>query len=131
MKRVIFLVVFTMATIIAEAQTDVRQVRPEFSQSPNATYRLFTTNNMWIFIKLNTADGRLWLVQYSTKAGNQLEIPLSSIERADETERKDGRFTLYSTQNMYNFILLDQIDGRLWQVQWSTDRENNLVIPIN
>lgn len=131
MKRVIFLLFLALTTVLADAQTDVRQVRPEFSQSPNATYRLFPTNNMWIFIKLNTADGRLWLVQYSTEAGNQLEIPLSRIERADETKKKDGRFTLYSTQNMYNFILLDQIDGRVWQVQWSTDGENNLVIPIN
>ena len=131
MKRVIFLLVFAMTTILAEAQTDVRQVRPEFSQSPNATYRLFPTNNMWIFIKLNTSDGRLWLVQYGTKAGEQLEIPLSTIQRADEANKKNGRFTLYSTQNMYNFILLDQIDGKVWQVQWSTDGKNNLVIPIN
>ena len=131
MKRVIFLLVFAMTTILAEAQTDVRQVRPEFSQSPNATYRLFPTNNMWIFIKLNTSPGRLWLVQYGTKAGEQLEIPLSRIQRADEANKKNGRFTLYSTQNMYNFILLDQIDGKVWQVQWSTDGKNNLVIPIN
>ena len=131
MKRVIFLLVFAMTTILAEAQTDVRQVRPEFSQSPNATYRLFPTNNMWIFIKLNTSDGRLWLVQYGTKAGEQLEIPLSRIQRADEANKKNGRFTLYSTQNMYNFILLDQIDGKVWQVQWSTDGKNNRVIPIS
>lgn len=100
-----------------------------FTQNPNATYRLFPTTNMWIFIKLNTADGRMWLVQYSTTAGDQVEIPLSRIERAEESEKKDGRFTLYATQNMYNFILLDQIDGRVWQVQWSTEGDN-LVIPI-
>lgn len=36
---------------------------------------------------------------------------------------KPGRFTLYPTQNRYNFILLDQTDGRTWQVQWSTKPE--------
>lgn len=35
-----------------------------------------------------------------------------------------GRFTLYPTQNVFTFILLDQIDGRMWQVQWSTKAEN-------
>ena len=45
-------------------------------------------------------------------------------------EKKDGRFTLYATSNMFNFSLLDQIDGRVWQVQWSTDGEGNMVIPI-
>lgn len=128
MKKLLLLCVFAVVTMIASAQTDVRQTRPDFTQNPNATYRLFPTTNMWIFIKLNTADGRMWLVQYSTE-GDQVEIPLSRIERVDESEKKDGRFTLYATQNMYNFILLDQIDGRVWQVQWSTEG-NNLVIPI-
>lgn len=130
MRKILVLFLFAAFTLIANAQTDVRQTRPDFSQNPNATYRLFPTSNLWIFIKLNTSDGRMWLVQYSTKAGNQVEIPLSKIERADESDKKDGRFTLYATQNMYNFILLDQIDGRVWQVQWSTDGENNMVIPI-
>ena len=129
MTKLLLLCVFAVFTLIANAQTDIRQTRPDFTQNPNATYRLFPTTNMWIFIKLNTADVRMWLVQYSTKAGNQVEIPLSRIERADESEKKDGRFTLYATQNMYNFILLDQIDGRVWQVQWSTEGDN-LVIPI-
>lgn len=129
MKKLLLLCVFAVFTLIANAQTDIRQTRPDFTQNPNATYRLFPTTNMWIFIKLNTADGRMWLVQYSTKAGEQVEIPLSRIERAEESEKKDGRFTLYATQNMYNFILLDQIDGRVWQVQWSTEGDN-LVIPI-
>lgn len=131
MRKLFLIFTFATFSIIANAQTDVRQVRPDFSQSPNATYRLFPTSNMWIFIKLNTADGRLWLVQYSIKSGEQLEIPLSKSERVDENKKKDGRFTLYATQNMYNFLLLDQIDGRVWQVQWSTDGESNLVIPIN
>ena len=130
MKNLLLLCVFAVFTLIANAQTDIRQTRPDFTQNPNATYRLFPTTNMWIFIKLNTADGRMWLVQYSTKSGDQLEIPLSRIERAEESEKKDGRFTLYATQNMYNFILLDQIDGRVWQVQWSTEGDN-LVIPIH
>ena len=130
MKKFLLLCVFAVFTLIANAQTDIRQTRPDFTQNPNATYRLFPTTNMWIFIKLNTADGRMWLVQYSTTAGDQVEIPLSRIERAEESEKKDGRFTLYATQNMYNFILLDQIDGRVWQVQWSTEGDN-LVIPIH
>ena len=129
MKKLLLLCVFAVFTLIANAQTDIRQTRPDFTQNPNATYRLFPTTNMWIFIKLNTADGRMWLVQYSTTAGDQVEIPLSRIERAEESEKKDGRFTLYAPQNMYNFILLDQIDGRVWQVQWSTEGDN-LVIPI-
>jgi len=48
-----------------------------------------------------------------------------SIKRALETYEieRNGRFFLYPTQNMYNFILLDQIDGRTWQVQWNIDKD--------
>ena len=48
-----------------------------------------------------------------------------SIKRALEIYEieRNGRFFLYPTQNMYNFILLDQIDGRTWQVQWNIDKD--------
>ena len=44
---------------------------------------------------------------------------------------ENGRFTLYPTKNMYNFILLDQVNGKTWQIQWSIDEENRMIIPIN
>jgi hypothetical protein len=39
-------------------------------------------------------------------------------------------FTLYPTQNIYTFILLDQLEGKIWQVQWSTDIKTRAIIPI-
>ncbi|HEV3218228.1 MAG TPA: hypothetical protein VGZ48_00545 [Candidatus Acidoferrales bacterium] len=43
-----------------------------------------------------------------------------------------GRFTLYPTENIYNFLLLDQIDGRVWQVQWNWDSPaKRFVLPIS
>ncbi len=29
-----------------------------------------------------------------------------------------------------NVVLLDQIDGRVWQVQWSQEAANRAIIPI-
>ena len=55
---------------------------------------------------------------------------LNTIPLVYETEEVANRFTLYSTQNMWTFILLDQIDGKTWQVQWSFEPENRFVIPI-
>ena len=45
-------------------------------------------------------------------------------------EEKAGRFTLYPTQNMYTFILLDKISGHTYQVQWALNEEERFVIPI-
>ena len=41
--------------------------------------------------------------------------------------QKNGRFKLYPTDNTYNFIMVDVIDGRTWQVQWNTDENKRLV----
>ncbi len=92
--------------------------------SKNApAFRLFPTSNMWTFIKLDTRTGQLWQVQWSLE-DNHFETILSSRDLAPEGEAVNGRFTLHSTTNSYNFILLDQIDGRVWQVQWSQKAEN-------
>lgn len=132
MKRFIILILmFTSFTGITIAQTDVKIARPDFSQSPTAKYRLFPTQNIWTFIKLDTSNGKLWVVQYSTNSENRFEVPLSTTSRCSTDGAKNGRFTLYSTSNIYTFIMLDQVSGKLWQVQWSNQTENFMVININ
>ena len=132
MKRFIILILmFTSFTGITIAQTDVKISRPDFSQSPTAKYRLFPTQNIWTFIKLDTSNGKLWVVQYSTNSENRFEVPLSTTSRCSTDGAKNGRFTLYSTSNIYTFIMLDQVSGKLWQVQWSNQTENFMVIDIN
>lgn len=93
-------------------------------------YKLFPTQNMWTFIKLNTRNGQMWQVQYDTKGDNRIETFLNLSPLVSKEKEINGRFTLYPTQNIYNFILLDQIDGKVWQVQWSLEFENRLICPI-
>jgi hypothetical protein len=102
----------------------------EPSQSPTAQYRLFRTTNIWTFIKLDTITGRMWQVQYSLDDVGGT-VALNEQDLASGKQRTPGRFTLYPTSNMWTFILIDQIDGNTWQVQWSQDRKNRFVIPIN
>ncbi len=88
-------------------------------------YKLYPTDNMWTFLKLNTATGQIWQVQYSTKGSEyRFETELSSIQQVFGDANICGRFELHKTQNMYNFILLDKFNGRCWQVQWSIDRDD-------
>ena len=85
---------------------------------------------MWTFIKLDTRNGQMWQVQYDIKENNRFETSLNSEPQVTKEKEVIDRFTLYPTQNIYNFILLDQIDGRVWQVQWSIDAKKRLIIPI-
>ena len=101
----------------------------EPSQWSQAPYRLFRTRNVWTFLQLDTINGRVWQVHYSLDDDGEIVV-LDNQDRASGKERIPGRFTLYPTSNMYNFILHDQIDGISWQVQWSFNRNNRFVIPI-
>jgi len=135
MKKVILsamVVLVTMISSYAQAQ-DFRpkQFGNSSAQSGTAfTYQLVPTTNNWTFIKLNTRTGQMWHVQYSIDDSNPFQYILSLKSLVEQENEKDGRFVLYPTTNSYNFILLDSIDGRVWQVQWNMDAEKRLVIPI-
>lgn len=139
MKKFLILLGFVLIGLSSCAQSAASDA-PN-STEPVAVYRLFPTQNMWTFIKLNTSNGMMWRVQYSIK-GNEyrFEEPISaSIEILKTiTEKSEiqgeapqfypGRFTLHSTQNMYNFLVLDQLTGLVWQVQYPRDSEEILLI---
>lgn len=90
-------------------------------------YKLFPTTNMWIFLKLDTSRGLVRMVQYSMEDNIRFEVPINYLPLATGSDAIPGRFNLYSTQNMWTFILLDEVDGRTWQVQWSLDGKEGIV----
>ncbi len=74
----------------------------------------------------------MWQLQYSVNDDKgRFEYALNPNALVANDKKVNGRFELYPTQNIYNFILLDKIDGKTWQVQWSFDEENRAVLPIN
>ena len=98
----------------------------------NNRYKLYPTDNMWTFLKLDTCLGYVWQVQFVINSDNRWQN-VFVFGRLDWEESWDpmdnvGRFELYPTQNAYNFLLLDKKTGRIWQIQWSTDPENRGVI---
>ena len=98
----------------------------------NSKYRLYGTENIWTFLKLDTCTGRIWQVQYAINDDNRMQTQIVSV-RLDWTEdwsdlTNMGRFELYPTKNMYNFLLIDKQSGRIWQIQWSTNPDNRGVI---
>lgn len=93
-------------------------------------YKLYPTQNMWNFLKLDTRSGKINIVQFSVEADNKrFEYILSDVSRAEN--EIPGRFILQPTQNIYNFIMLDQLTGQTYQVQWSFDEDKRFVVPIN
>lgn len=114
MKKVLVIILFILFyTSTGYAQTSATVEMGE------SNYKLYETSNMWTFLKLDTRTGQIWQVQYSVEGAEyRFETNLSTTDLTVGTNKKPGRFELYKTQNMHNFILLDKVDGRTWQVQW-------------
>lgn len=151
MKRIFFiaLVICGLATFNGHAQTDsletkttpienveqktidmdsvtIAQIKAIYDRMENfiPRYKMYKTENVYHLIKLDTATGRVWQVQY--RSGNidskTTAIDDSSLLWSFEDEVA-GRFDLYPTPNMYKFILIDTQYGRTWMIQWNIDSD--------
>ncbi len=84
-------------------------------------YKMYPTEHMWIFLKLDTRTGKVWQVQYSVNSYTYGQVIVNDTDLTFGTNDKAGRFELYPTQNTYNFLLLDKSFGMVAQIQWSMD----------
>jgi hypothetical protein len=130
MNRAVFTLILCIASSLTHAQSTLEVPIQNISTDSNVVYRLFATRNMYNFIKLNTRNGQLWQVQWGTESKFQYQSTLSDIPLVDKNDEANGRFFLYPTPNRYNFMLLDQVNGRVWLVQWSLEEKERMVSRI-
>lgn len=76
------------------------------------TFKLYQTDNIHNQLKLNTKTGEVIQVQDD---GQTFIVK----EAVAPTNEKPNRYKLYKTQNIWTYILVDQIYGKLWQCQFS------------
>lgn len=136
MKKLFFLVIVLLLGMGCFAQTDsVSTKSPTIDERLNNIeqrleivdvdlslknrYKLYSTENIYTLLKLDTKTGKIWQVQWSLESENEGTWIINSD---DLTSWSGGygsnSFELYPTQNMYQFILIDKTDGRMWHVQW-------------
>ena len=130
--RNIFIILFTLLCVATSCSKVDKKTQNEPKQEINdgARYELYSTQNIWTFLKLDTRTGRIWQVQYSLESGKQGEWVLNDRSLTQNSEGGNGRFELYPTSNIFNFILLDHSNGKTYQVQWSQKEELRMVVPI-
>lgn len=93
-------------------------------------YQLYPTKDKRIFLKLNTQNGLIWQAKFDIEGDDRNETHLNTLALVDAEGKVNNRFTLYPTSNIYTFILMDQIDGRMWQVHWSEKSEERAIVTI-
>ena len=73
---------------------------------------------MWTFIMLDSFTGRLWQVQYDTRSLDNL-LCVSINEEVLETGDR-SIFSIQPMTSMYQYYLINNESGAMWQFQWTT-----------
>ena len=124
------------ATCESTSKNSITDVEPQKEElikiSEVSRYRLYPTQNTFNFLKLDTRTGVITRVQWSLESGNRFENVVNSehLINYNHDEVINGRFEITPTENFYNFLLLDKINGRVWQCQWNFDVDKNFIIRI-
>ena len=101
-----------------------------FGQEDIERYKLYPTENMWIFLELDSATGLVWQVQYAVNDNDKRFKTVLNDFVLNNNEQVNGRWKLYPTQNMYQFLLVDVMFGSVIQIQWSTEKNKRFVIGL-
>ena len=101
-----------------------------FGQEDIERFKLYPTENMWTFLELDSATGLRWQVQYTVNdKDKRFKTVLNDIV-LNNNEQVNGRWKLYPTQNMYQFLLVDVMFGTVIQIQWSTEENGRFIIGV-
>ena len=109
-------------------------------------YKVYPTENKEVSLKLDSATGEVWQVEIGVETGEEIASKIDFISnKSDSTFEKvtdfsdvmknfrvaqNGRFELFPTNNIYEFLMVDTILGTTYQVQWHNQQEKRLISAI-
>lgn len=93
----------------------------EIDLSVKGRYKLYQTDNIYTLLRLDTRTGRIDQLQWSLDSSNEGSVTINDVDFTYGKGYGSGTFELYPTKNMYQFILIDKINGRTWHVQWGME----------
>ena len=130
-RRLFISVVCLLVGISAYSQTAVDPAKEgcqKMVRVPN--FKLVSTENIQVFLKLDTSRGLIEMVRFGTREKDRRESTVNYYPLATGDDAVPGRFELYPTEYVRTYLLLDVLDGRTWQVEWTYDGTGELS-PIN
>ena len=109
-------------------------------------YKVYPTENKEVSLKLDSATGEVWQVKIGIETGEEVatKIDFISNKTASTFEKvtdfsdimknfrvaQNGRFELFPTDNIHEFLMVDTILGTTYQVQWHDQQEKRLISAI-
>lgn len=102
----------------------------ELDHSLKNRYKMYQTENIYNLLRLDTKTGRIDQVQWSLDSDKEGTVTINSNDLSYGQGYGSNTFELYPTKNMYQFILLDKTDGRMWHVQWGMESNKRWITRI-
>lgn len=90
-------------------------------------YKMYQTENMHNLLHLDTKTGRIKQIQWTLDAENERTFNVNNEDLSSDSRYGPGVFELYPTKNMYQFILLNKVNGKMWHVQWGLEDEHRWI----
>ena len=109
-------------SLLMSIQKDIRVMSANYRWGIGR-YKVYRTENIYTNLKLDTSTGRITALQIGVNdakyRGEYQVCDAPSLYDISDI----GRYELYPTGNIHNFILLDTFLGVAYQVQWSTKKD--------
>lgn len=133
-KLFILMAAVLMTVSLCTAQEKIQFLDINHETGSSLRYKLYPTFNMWTYLKLDTRTGRVTMLFFSVDNPNDegeiyIGIPMETYAG---NEAINGRYELYPTTNLWTFLMIDQINGNTYHIQWSNkDLKYNQLYRIN
>ena len=113
-------------SILVEIRDALEDIK--YLESTKDKYKMYPTENIYTFLRLNTSTGQIDQVQWSLDDEKEGYVTINAIDLSYGVPGL--HFELYPTQNMYQFILLEKSLGLMYHVQWGMGDEKRWIRPI-
>lgn len=90
-------------------------------------YKMYQTENLYNLLQLDTKTGMVKQIQWALESENENIFTINTDDLSTDIRYGPGVFELYPTKNMYQFILQDKTNGRIWHVQWGLDDKHRWI----
>lgn len=91
-------------------------------------FKLYPTENIYTFLELDTKTGRVWQLQWDMDSDNEGGLPIVDFDLVAEDDSYGSNvFELYPTKNIFQFILVNKVNGQAWHLQWGMENTNRWV----
>lgn len=102
----------------------------EMDLSLKNRYKLYQTEDMNTLLELDTKTGIVNQIHWSLKASEEKIYAINANDLSEENMIGPGVFELYATKNMYQFILINKMNGTKWHIQWGDDKDHRWIRKI-